>query len=189
MRAFIAVDITPATIDKISTALEPLKSRLNGLRWVTPSNIHLTLKFLGNVDEKKISAIGEALADTLHPFQRFTINAKGLGVFPSIKKPRVLWVGLDGNELTTLAAAVDSALAPLGFSRDEKIFTPHLTVGRWRQTERFDAEFEQELRNWRHYEFGATLVNEVILFESVLQPAGAIYHRLKVVTLKTDRVS
>lgn len=184
MRAFIAVEITPATIDKISTALEPLKSRLNGLRWVAPSNIHLTLKFLGNIDEKKIDAIGEALADTLHPFRRFTINAKGVGVFPSIKKPRVLWVGLDGNELTALAAAVDSALAPFGFPREEKHFTPHLTVGRWRQTERTDAEIEPELRNWRHYEFGATLVNEVILFGSVLKPGGAVYNRLNVVTLQ-----
>ena len=189
VRAFIAVEFSAATVNRISAAIEQLKPRLVGIRWVAPANYHLTLKFLGNVDESQIETIGQALAEALHPFQRFTINAKGLGVFPSVKRPRVLWVGLVGSPLTTLAVAVEAALVPLGFPREEKAFTPHLTIGRWRQTERAERMLGEELRSWSHFDFGVTSMDEVILFESVLKPAGAIYNRLKVVTLKPDRVT
>lgn len=189
IRAFIAIEIAAATVHRIALAIEALKPHITGIHWVAPTNFHLTIKFLGNIDESKIEPIRQVLTDALRPFQRFTINAKGLGVFPSMKRPRVLWVGLVGNKLTALAAAVESVLMPLGFAREEKTFTPHLTIGRWRQAERADRALEQELKNWRQWDFGATLVDEVILFESVLKPAGAIYNRLKVVTLKPDRVS
>ncbi len=187
IRAFIAIEIAAATVDRIAAAIDQLKPRIDGIRWVAPTNFHLTLKFLGNIDESQIDPIGQALTDVLRPFQRFTINAKGLGVFPSVKRPRVLWVGLVGSRLVSLRAKVESALTPLGFAREEKIFTPHLTIGRWHHRERADRAPEHELKNWTQYDFGATLVEEVILFESVLKPAGAIYNRLKVVTLKPDR--
>ncbi len=189
IRAFIAIEIAAATVHRIAAAIDPLKPRIVGIRWVAPTSFHLTVKFLGNIDESRIEPIGLALTDALRPFQRFTINAKGLGVFPSMKRPRVLWVGLVGSRLAELAAAVESALTPLGFAREEKTFTPHLTIGRWRQAERADRALEHELKNWTQCDFGATLVDEVIFFESVLKPAGAIYHRLKVVTLKHDRVA
>jgi 2'-5' RNA ligase len=189
IRAFIAIEFAAATVNRISATIEQLKPRIVGIRWVAPANYHLTLKFLGNIDESQIEPIGHALANALHPFQRFTINAKGLGVFPSVKRPRVLWVGLVGSPLTTLAVAVEAALVPLGFPREEKAFTPHLTIGRWRQTDRTDRVLWEALKSWTHFEFGATVVDEVILFESVLKPAGAIYNRLKVVTLKPDRVT
>ena len=99
-----------------------------------------------------------------------------------------MWVGLVGSPLTTLAVAVEAALVPLGFRREEKAFTPHLTVGRWRQSDRTDRVLGEELKSWSHFDFGATAVDEIILFESVLKPAGAAYNRLKVVTLKPDRV-
>lgn len=189
IRAFVAIEIAAATVQQIAAAIEQFKPRIVGIRWLSPTNFHLTVKFLGNIDESKIEPIRQALTDALRPFQRFTINAKGLGVFPSMKRLRVLWVGLVGSRLTELTAAVESALVPLGFAREEKTFTPHLTIGRWRQAARADRALEQELKNWRQWDFGATLVDEVILFESVLKPAGAIYNRLKVVTLKPDRVS
>jgi len=189
IRGFIAIEIAAATVNRIAAAIEQLKPRIVGIRWVAPTNFHLTLKFLGTIDASQIDSIGQALTDALRPFQRFTINAKGLGVFPSMKRPRVLWVGLVGSRLTELATAVQSALVPLGFGREEKIFTPHLTIGRWRQAQRADRALEHELKNWTQSDFGATSVDEAILFESVLKPAGAIYNRLKVVTLKPDRVS
>jgi len=189
IRAFIAIEIAAATVHRIAAAIDPLKPRIVGIRWVAPASFHLTVKFLGNIDESRIEPIGLALTDALRPFQRFTINAKGLGVFPNVKRPRVLWVGLVGSRLAELAAVVESALMPLGFAREEKTFTPHLTIGRWRQAERADRALEHELKNWTQCDFGATLVDEVIFFESVLKPAGAIYHRLKVVTLKHGRVT
>ena len=192
IRAFIAVDIAPNTISRITAAIEQLEPRIAAIRWVGADNFHLTLKFLGDIDESKIEPIGAALADALRLFPRLTINAKGLGVFPNPKRPRVLWVGLVGSYLVSLKAKVDSALTPLGFAPEEKTFTPHLTIGRWRQGERADRTakrtLDQELGKWRDCEFGATSVDEVILFQSDLKPAGAIYRRLKVVTLNHDPV-
>ena len=188
IRAFIAIEIAPATVQQIAAAIEPLRPRIKGIRWVALTNFHLTVKFLGNITESQIAPIGQTLTDALRPFQRSTINAKGLGVFPSVKRPRVLWVGLVGGQLTALAAAVETALIPLGFARELKNFTPHLTIGRWRQAERPDRALAQELENWTQCDFGPTLVDEVILFESLLKPAGAIYNRLKVVTLEPDQV-
>ena len=190
IRAFIAVEIDAATVRRIAAAIEQLKARSDAIRWIGAGNFHLTLKFLGNIDESKIEPIGAALTDALRPFQRFTINAKGLGVFPNPKRPRVLWVGLVGSQLLSLQAKVESALTPLGFAPEEKKFTPHLTIGRWRQGERADRTadrtLDQELGRWRDYEFGVSPIDEVILFQSDLKPAGAIYRRLKVVALKPD---
>jgi 2'-5' RNA ligase len=189
LRAFIAVEIAPATISRIAEAVDQLRPHISGIRWVAPANFHLTLKFLGNIDESQIEPIGATLSDALRPFPRMTINAKGLGVFPNPKRPRVLWVGLVGSQLTELATVVQSALVPLGFAREEKTFTPHLTIGRWRQAERADRALEHELKNWTQCDFGATSMNEIIVFQSDLKPAGAIYNRLKVVTLKHDTVA
>ena len=188
IRAFIAVEIDSATASRIAAAIEQVKPRIGAIRWVGAGNFHLTLKFLGNIDESRIEPVGAALANALRPFPRLTINAKGLGVFPNPKRPRVLWVGLVGSQLVSLQAKVESALTPLGFAPKEKTFTPHLTIGRWRQGERADRTLEQELGKWSDYEFGASPIDEVILFQSDLKPTGAIYRRLKVVTLKPDPV-
>ena len=188
LRTFIAVEIAPDIISRIAAAIDQLRPQVKGIRWVAPANIHLTVKFLGNIEENQIEPICEALMEALRPFPRCTINAKGLGVFPSVKRPRVLWVGLHGNQLISLTVKVASALAPLGFMLEERNFTPHLTIGRWRQAERPDRALAQELENWTQCDFGPTLVDEVILFESLLKPAGAIYNRLKVVTLEPDQV-
>ena len=154
LRAFIAVEITPDIIGRIAAAIDQLRPQVKGIRWVAPANIHLTVKFLGNIDQSQIEPICQALTEALRPFPRCTINAKGLGVFPNVKRPRVLWVGLHGKQLISLAEKVTSALAPLGFILEERSFTPHLTVGRWRQGERADRKLEQALSKWRDFDFG-----------------------------------
>jgi 2'-5' RNA ligase len=186
IRAFVAIEIAPQIIERISAVIEQLAPRIAGIRWVGAGNFHLTLKFLGNIDERQVEPIGAALAEALRPFPRLTINAKGLGVFPDPRRPRVMWVGLVGSQLSLLKAKVESALTPLGFAPEQRIFTPHLTIGRWRQDARAERTLERVLGEWREHEFGATTVREVILFQSELKTAGAIYHRLKVVTLNAD---
>jgi 2'-5' RNA ligase len=183
IRAFIAVEIDPQTVQEVSGVLAQLKPGLPDIRWVAPANYHFTLKFLGYIDESKIAPVADALERQLHPFPRFTINAKGLGVFPDLKRPRVLWVGLGGNELAVLASKVENALESLGFAREKRGFTPHLTVGRWRQFEGSGKKLAQELESWKHFNFGDSRVVAVILFQSVLKPQGAIYLPLKTVPL------
>jgi RNA 2',3'-cyclic 3'-phosphodiesterase len=183
IRTFIAVKIDPKTVQEISAVLAQVEPRLPGIRWVAPANYHFTLKFLGHIDESKIDPITDALERQLHLFPRFTISAKGLGVFPDLKRPRVLWVGLEGNGLAALASKVERALEALGFELEKRDFTPHLTVGRWRQFDSPKNKLAQELDSWKRFNFGESGVAEVIFFQSVLKPQGAIYLPLKTVAL------
>ena len=183
IRAFVAVDLEPQTVQKIAEAIAQLRPRMPGIRWLPPANFHLTLKFLGDVDEAKVAPIAAALERELYPFSCFTINAKGLGVFPDLKRPRILWVGLVGGELNALASTVEKALVPFGFAAERRTFAPHLTVGRCRQFDGSPKELGDEIEKWQGHDFGRSNVDEVILFQSVLKPEGAVYRPLKVVAL------
>lgn len=185
IRAFLAIDLEPQVIGKIYRSIDDLRERIPAVRWVPMTNLHLTVKFLGNVEEAQVEPIAAALREQLYLFPRCTINAKGLGVFPERGRPKILWVGLTGNELAGLAAKVQSSLLPLGFAPEQRSFTPHLTIGRWRERDSDQApkKLKQELESWRNYTFGYSVVNEVILLQSVLRADGAVYRRLKVVSL------
>lgn len=183
IRAFIAVEVAPATIASIAGAIAELKPKLPAIRWVAPANFHLTVKFLGDIDPGQVDAIGDALEPVITPFPRCAINAKGLRVFPGVREPKILWVGFLADELRRLAASIDGALIPLGFPAEPKEFTPHLTIGRWRHGDRPSGGLKQELARWRDRDFGQTIVDQVILFRSVLKPSGAIYSQLKVIKL------
>ncbi len=187
IRAFIAVTLEPKVIEKIAGASTQLKPEITGVRWVAPGNFHLTLKFLGGIDEAMAEPIETCLREQLCLFPRFTINAKGLGVFPSPKRPRVLWVGLTGNRLIALASRVESALQQLGFAPETREFTPHLTIGRWRQTDLVSKSLDRQLENWRAYDFGISRVESVSLVQSVLKSEGASYNRLAMVPLSAER--
>lgn len=183
IRAFVAVDLEPRTVQKIMEAIVQFRPRIPGIRWLSPNNFHLTLKFLGDIDEAKVAPIAASLERELCPFSCFTIHAKGLGVFPDLRRPRILWVGLVSEELKALALRVEKTLLPFGFAAERRAFTPHLTVGRWRQFDGSPKELGDEIEKWRGYDFGPSIVDQVILFQSTLRPEGAVYRPLKTVGL------
>lgn len=183
IRAFIAVAVDSRVVAKISAAVGPLTEKIPGVRCVVPENIHLTLKFLGAVDEAAVGPIGVALDAPLRLFQPFTINAKGLGVFPNPRRPRVLWVGLAGNRLLPLVSAIESALRPLGFAPENREFTPHLTIGRWRDNTPAPPALALELQTRKDLDFGESRVESVLLMQSLLRPDGAQYRPLVIVPL------
>ncbi len=186
IRAFIAIEIDRAVAKRVSEVEDELRNRIPGIRWAAQTNCHLTLKFLGDIDSAQVEPIGEALQRALSPFPRFTINAKGLGVFPDADRPRVLWIGVEGKPLASLAEKIESALAPLGFEREKRNFTPHLTIGRWRQFKRSGMNLTDVLEKHRNDDFGPTAVDETVLFQSILNPGGAVYRRLKAVRLSSE---
>jgi 2'-5' RNA ligase len=186
IRAFIAVGIDPKTVERISEATDQLKPSIAGIRWAPLTNLHLTVKFLGDVEETTIDPIARALRQHIAPFPRFTINAKGLGVFPDVKRPQVLWVGLEGIHLAELASTVETALKPLGFEPEKRGFKPHLTIGRWRERDKSTAKFIAELERWAGYEFGKSEVRNIILFQSMLRPEGAIHRPLEKILLSDE---
>lgn len=186
IRAFIGVQIAPEVRARISEAIAQLAPEIFGIRWVREENFHFTLKFLGPIEEPQIELISNALAQAIHPFRRFTINAKCFGVFPDIKRARVLWVGLEGSDMPALAKSVESVLEPFGFPSENRIFRPHLTVGRWRDPMGSQQQLEGKLKLWKNFEFGESAVDEVVLFQSVLKREGAVYRSLKAVPLARD---
>ena len=183
IRGFIGVQIAPEVRARISAAIDQLAPGISGIRWVPENNFHFTLKFLGVIEEPQLESISKALAEAVRPFRRFTISAKRLGVFPDLKRARVLWVGLEGDEMPALANTVETVLEPFGFPRENRIFRPHLTVGRWRDPKGSDQELGDKLKRWNNVEFGKSVIDELILFQSVLKPTGAVYRPLKAVRL------
>jgi 2'-5' RNA ligase len=187
IRAFIAATLDSKVVEKIADASSQLKPEITGMRWVPAANLHLTLKFLGGIDEAMVEPIESRLRERLSLFPRFSINAKGLGVFPNDKRPRVLWVGLTSDHLVALASRVESALQQLGFTPETRKFTPHLTIGRWREADLASKSLARQLENWRAYEFGISRVESVSLIQSVLKSEGASYNRLATIPLGEEQ--
>jgi 2'-5' RNA ligase len=186
IRAFIAVDLDDPVIEKVCNVVEILKPRITEIRWLRKENLHLTLKFLGNIAESQVEPITAALRHPLGLFSPCTISAKGLGVFPDFRRPKILWVGLTGDQLVQLAAEIESALMPIGFTPENRAFTPHLTIGRWREGSRPAKNLRQEIDSLNDFEFGACAVRQIVLFQSVLKPEGASYSELRTIQLGAE---
>lgn len=146
------------------------------LRWVPAKNLHFTLRFLGELPEGDVRKVGDAVVEAVAPLPAFTLRWGGFGVFPSWRRPRVLWVGCRGGgpALTGLARAVNAALDREGFTPADKPFVPHLTVGRWRRGSEAPSPALRDACE------GATAtgvfpVNRVAVVESRLERSGARY--------------
>ena len=185
IRAFVGVRIDPKIAQKISEVQSQLKQSLTGIRWVAQENLHFTLKFLGGVEEEKIAPIIDAVERAVRPSQPFSLTAGGIGVFPDIRRPRVLWVGLEAQGLKVLAQEMETTLEPLGFAPEGRAFKPHLTIGRWRNTAAKTQRLEEVIDRWKDQDFGQSTVAEVVLFQSILKPNGAVYSPLRVIPLST----
>ncbi len=188
IRAFIALPLPPEVKEAIhSLGRELVESGLR-VRLVRPEGIHCTLRFLGNIPESKVEELGEAMARAVEGVSTTTLEAHGLGVFPNPARARVIWVGIKGNlqPVNLLHRALQGALEPLGFEREKREFSPHLTIGRWKSPlNRTERELLQRLlhahRNW---EGGRFDLKELVLYRSDLHPSGARYTPLKRVEIE-----
>ena len=152
------------------------------MSWVATGNLHLTVKFLGAVAEDRIEAVASALTRALAG--AFDAQVEGLGAFPSATRPRVVWAGVTAKAGTMgdLAGRVDDALAALGFSREVRPFSPHITLGRVRLPGRIPA-LTEALRGAASRGFGGLRVVRVSLMRSELSPRGARYTELAAASL------
>ncbi|TVR42403.1 MAG: RNA 2',3'-cyclic phosphodiesterase [Bacteroidia bacterium] len=178
-RLFCAVKIKPSgeITDAIYHFRESLtKERIN---WVSPENLHLTLKFFGDTPVRDLDAIVQALQKAASLASPFSFSIKGCGTFGNPRMPRVLWFGIDQpHGLQSLYHTVNKALEPLGYVPDKKVFVPHLTIGRIRHLE--DTRILQELLGeYEESGFGKVMVTRFHLFESILRPQGPEYHILE----------
>jgi 2'-5' RNA ligase len=189
IRAFIAIALPRIVQLKLDEVAHSLKNeRTQAVRWVPGKNIHLTLKFLGEVENKKIEAISQVIQVECLRFNPFELSTGGIGTFPNLRRPRVIWVGVQAPPvLSELANAIDQGTQLLGFPGEERAFSPHLTLGRVSQNASpLEVQsIAQVLSAARVGELGSFTISQVTLFRSDLQPSGAVYLPLFTSSLNT----
>jgi 2'-5' RNA ligase len=183
LRAFIAVEFPSSIRDTIQDQTARLRDTLNSslVRWVAPHNLHLTLKFLGDVSPANIELLKQMLKPEADKYSPFEMRISGIGSFPTSSRPRVIWVGLHAPvALASIQHSIESSVAHLGYEPEQRAFSPHLTIGRVRQD--IDPTGLQKIRTALKEttvsDLGTIKVDSIHLFKSDLQPAGPIYTNL-----------
>jgi len=177
MRAFVAIDLPEPLRAALAQAQQTFRSACPEARWTRPEGIHLTLKFLGEVSDAQLKQVVEALAN-LGALKPFPVDLKGFGFFPQTQRPRVFWVGVEAPpELADLAARVDRAMEKVGFLREQRPFTPHLTLARF-HVPRPQPVLEAAIAAHETASLGRFEATEFFLFESKLSPNGAQYRKV-----------
>jgi 2'-5' RNA ligase len=185
MRLFVAIELPEDLKAAIARVQEQLKSSGPAANWTRPEGIHLTLKFLGEVEETKAAGIIEALQGACRGTQPLRLEIAGAGAFPNVRAPRVLWVGARGDteQLATLQAAVEDSMEKLGFAREARKFSPHLTLAR--------IKFPKPRDNWasaidgiKTVSLGSFTADHVSLMKSELRRDGAVYAEVGRIELK-----
>jgi RNA 2',3'-cyclic 3'-phosphodiesterase len=184
IRAFLAIELPEALRDGLAQVQGELKRSRADVRWVTPGNIHLTLKFFGNVPDDEIGPLAQAAREAAAATAPLQLKATGAGAFPNPNAPRVVWLGLGGDlvPLTQLFYRLEKAFATLGYPPEGRAFNPHLTLGRVKSPANRERLAKMLAKmppvDWPPFE-----VKELILFQSVLSPQGSKYTPLKVIPL------
>jgi 2'-5' RNA ligase len=186
MRSFIAIDIPGAIRASFDGIARKLGADSRGIRWVHAENIHLTLKFLGDVRDDVVPALKERIMLIGKHHLPFTVDIRGTGAFPNFRSPNVLWVGIVTSEkLEALFREIDISLSEIGFKKEDRGFSPHLTIGRVRDKRDIDPVVK-ELATYKDTFFGTIEVREILLMKSVLKPSGAEYSEVAVIKLGED---
>jgi len=180
MRVFIAIELSEEVKKGIAQVQSEMMGSTNKVKWVEPSSMHVTLKFLGEVEDKRLNNIFDATDNVAAEFIPFQVEIKGTGAFPSIGRPKVLWVGIDqgSNELIRIVNKLEEKLFSCGFPREKKKWTPHITLGRVKQLK--DKEFIRKvIDREKQTQGGKMQVKYITVMQSRLTPQGAIYTPLK----------
>ncbi|HPA14678.1 MAG TPA: RNA 2',3'-cyclic phosphodiesterase [Desulfobacterales bacterium] len=184
LRSFIAFELPEKIISSIRKVQEEIKAYGFAMRWVRPENIHLTLKFLGNINQADIPEIRKRMSETAEKYSPMRLAAKGIGVFPGIKRPRVLWVGLNGqiDSLIGLQKTIDEKLEAIGLPRENRAFKGHLTLARVKG--HIDSNrLGEAMKEVGGFESEAFIVDQIVLFKSELKPGGSVYTKLMSISL------
>jgi 2'-5' RNA ligase len=198
MRIFIGIDLDPEVRKRIERFLEGVEGLAPDARWMRPESLHVTLKFIGEQPPEQVEAITDRLRRV--DGNALEIRVGGYGFFPTAKAPRVFWIGVHaGPQLAELAESIDIAIAELGIPREDRPFSPHLTLARAGAGRRLGsakgrkadgpnaifAVLEKRLAAMGEIDFGTMTANEFILYQSQLSPAGSKYTKLQRFPMKT----
>jgi 2'-5' RNA ligase len=183
IRAFIAINLSPEIARKLESILIDLQRKLKGVpvRWVPVDNIHITLKFLGDVSVSNLDMLKKIIAAEAARHTSFEISARDLGAYPSLKRARVIWVDVKAPpDLASFQRALDQETARLGYPGEDRPFSPHLTLGRVSRNASSDDlhRISTVLAETKPGVLGTALINSVYLYRSDLLPSGAVYSAL-----------
>jgi 2'-5' RNA ligase len=176
LRTFIAVDLVKSVRDRAVALQETLAGTGAEVKWVEPENLHVTLLFLGEVDDREVAEVCRQTALCTGSHQPFAMSVEKLGCFPHIRRPRVIWLGIgQGAEtLTAIHDELEGPFAELGYRREERRFTPHITLGRVK-SDRPINELATALAAHADWKGGETLIREIHVMSSQLSPHGPKY--------------
>lgn len=183
LRAFIAIELPKNTLDAIEKQTARLRQTLGNdiIRWVPTQNMHLTLKFLGDIATSHIEFLKQLLTREANLHPQFNLQLGGLGSFPTSRQPRLLWIGIHApTDLISLQKSVETGASRLGYEQEEHAFSPHLTIGRTRQniSQPDLQKIRTTLDTIQLGNIGTVRVDSVHLIKSDLQPSGSIYTKL-----------
>lgn len=190
MRTFIAIELPREIKSFLAELQNKLKESGADVKWVEPQNIHLTLKFIGEIDENKLDQIARIIENVAQDKKTFSICLSSIGAFPKIDYPRIIWIGIDDKgdtETKQIAEELEDNLTKIGIPKEGRLFSSHITIGRTRSTQNRN-KLAQEMKNLMNISGQENLkfaVTKIILFESNLTPKGPIYKVLKEASLKT----
>ncbi|MEI6127408.1 MAG: RNA 2',3'-cyclic phosphodiesterase [Pseudomonadota bacterium] len=183
LRTFIALELPEQVKEKLARLQQKFMDSTSGVRWVKPDNIHLTLKFLGSTRVKKVEEVSMILDRIAQGVSPFVLNVGGIGAFPNPKNPKVIWAGIQANACCAhFQERLETALAAAGFSREDRPFSPHLTIGRLKDG-RMRKELGSLLEEFSNEHIGRFEASHVVFFRSDLEPAGPVYARIKDIEL------
>jgi len=188
VRTFVAVEISAENRKAAERLIKSLRSAGADVKWVVPDNLHLTLKFLGNVPAERLPEVCGAVEEAAKRQAPFTLGLCGAGAFPNAARPRVIWLGVrEGTEpIVALAEAVEGALERLGFRREGRKFHPHLTLGRVRRSGPGTAALARLLGEHADFDAGRVEIQQTVVFSSQLTRSGPIYEPLAHAPLDGD---
>jgi 2'-5' RNA ligase len=185
LRTFIAVSISPSVLSSIEKMMRTIQANVEGVHWVEPKNLHITLKFLGDVPLNDLPQLIRAVTQSVEKTPSFDLVFHGFGVFPSRESPKTIWIGCreGSEELGRIAERINEGLIPLGFPREARRFSAHLTIGRIKravQCSPLMSLFDEQ----QNRSFGSCSVSEVQIFSSELTRRGSIYDELAAIPLQ-----
>ncbi len=180
IRTFVAVELDSGTRNCAAELINQLRGAGADVKWVEPHNLHVTLKFLGDVDTREMYQVCRGVEGAVAGMPPFALELRGAGAFPNANRPRTVWLGVGGGtaEMITLNEQIEEAMEELGFRREARRYQPHLTVGRVRRGGPGVSELGELIRRHAEFEIGRSPVSEVVVFSSRLDRSGPTYEAL-----------
>lgn len=180
IRSFLAADPPLTLLESIISATVKLRTYAPDVKWVKPEGIHLTLKFMGNIEEVQIEPIIDVIRPVITNQKPLALSAEGIGAFPNLRRPRVIWVGVVGDRerLMVIQKRIEQSLSALGFPMGNRPFSPHLTLGRIRSGKKV-PDLTDRIRELEGITFTPFTVSELVLYKSILRRDGTIYTPLQ----------